>query len=213
MLWATILLVWELIGVDLSKAKDAGGNVGPIVTALKSPQAVPWVLLALVLYFLLKCSIEWAQCHLERRKIRFARADFISAWIVSLAAIVLYIGQALSRVQFADFLQRNLRLTLMFAMGFVAAFGAMPIVDLLFAWKRSDRITRVLGLLLPVLFFAILFFVTRVIMRHEEVPVNGGIILIGGMAGLPIVCGLRFLILRARDPDLSAQKPTRLPKK
>jgi hypothetical protein len=34
MLWATILLIWELIGVDLGKAKDAGGNIGPIVTAL-----------------------------------------------------------------------------------------------------------------------------------------------------------------------------------
>src|SRR6266404_3943523 len=79
MLWAAILLIWELVGVDLSKAKDAGGNIGPIVTALKSPQAVPWALLGLVGYFLFKCSIEWAQCHVERRKLRFARADFISA--------------------------------------------------------------------------------------------------------------------------------------
>jgi hypothetical protein len=39
MLWATILLIWELIGVDLGKAKDAGGTIGPIVAALKSPQA------------------------------------------------------------------------------------------------------------------------------------------------------------------------------
>jgi hypothetical protein len=102
MLWATILFIWELVGVDLDKAKDAGGYVGPIVTALKSPQAVPWVLLALVLYFLFKCSTEWAQCHVDRRKLRFARADFVSAWIVAVAAIALYIGQAISRVQFAD---------------------------------------------------------------------------------------------------------------
>src|SRR2546430_5256129 len=81
MLWATILLIWELIGVDLNKAKDAGGIIGPIVTALKSPQAVPWVLLAIVVYFLIKCSIEWAQCNIDWRKMRFARVDFASAWL------------------------------------------------------------------------------------------------------------------------------------
>jgi hypothetical protein len=102
MLWATILFIWELVGVDLSKAKDAGGNVGPIVTALKSPQAVPWVLLILVLYFLFKCSVEWAQCHVDRRKVAFAKIDYVSALIVSGVAIILYIGQAVSRVQFAN---------------------------------------------------------------------------------------------------------------
>lgn len=102
MLWATILFIWELVGVDLNMAKDAGGNVGPIVTALKSPQAVPWVLMILVIYFLFKCSIEWGQCHLDRRKVRLAKADFFSAWVVAIAAIALYVGQAVSRVQFAD---------------------------------------------------------------------------------------------------------------
>jgi hypothetical protein len=56
-------------------------------------------------YFLFKCSIEWAQCHAERRKVRVARIDFFSAWIISLAAITLYVGQAISRSQFADLLQ------------------------------------------------------------------------------------------------------------
>ena len=65
----------------------------------------PWVLLALVVYFLFKCSTEWAQCHSERRKLRFARADFVSAWLVAVAAIALYIGQAVSHSQFADTLQ------------------------------------------------------------------------------------------------------------
>lgn len=73
MLWATILLVWELIGVDLGKAKDTGGNIGPIVTALKSPQAVPWALTGLVVYLLFKCSVEWGQCHVDRKRVPFAR--------------------------------------------------------------------------------------------------------------------------------------------
>ena len=107
MLWATVLFIWELVGVDLGKAKDVGGNIGPIVNALKSPQAVPWVLLILVIYFLFKCSIEWAQCRTERRKLPFARADFVSGWIVALAAITLYIAQTISRIQFADLLKNR----------------------------------------------------------------------------------------------------------
>ncbi|HEY6230331.1 MAG TPA: hypothetical protein VIW64_03615 [Pyrinomonadaceae bacterium] len=102
MLWAAILFVWEFVGIDLDKAKDAEGYAGALIKSIRSPQAVPWVLLVLVVYFLFKCSTEWAQCHLQRRKMRFARVDFISAWLVSLIAIALYVGQAISRVQFAD---------------------------------------------------------------------------------------------------------------
>jgi hypothetical protein len=133
MLWATILFIWELVGVDLGKAKDAGGNVGPVVTALKSPQAVPWVLLILVLYFLFKCSIEWAQCHPERRKVRFARIDFISAWIVSVAAISLYIGQAVSRVQFADRLR---------FLGSAEGFGLLAVAEVFIIQRGAIALRR-----------------------------------------------------------------------
>jgi hypothetical protein len=139
MLWATIMLIWELIGVDLSKAKDAGGNIGPIVTALKSPQAVPWALTGLVIYFMFKCSVEWAQCHVERRKVRFARIDFISAWIVSTAAITLYVGQAISRVQFADFLQNSNR-----ALSSVIGLGSGMLLSLgLQVFRRTRQHGRI----------------------------------------------------------------------
>lgn len=54
MLWAGILFIWELVGIDLEKAKESGGNAGAIISAIKSPQAVPWVLLILVVYFAFK---------------------------------------------------------------------------------------------------------------------------------------------------------------
>lgn len=102
MLWAAILLVWEFIGIDLEKAKDADGNVGAFVKSIKSPQAIPWVLLILVGYFLFKCTVEWYQCNATRRGMRVARIDFTSAWLISLLAYALYFGQELSRVQLAD---------------------------------------------------------------------------------------------------------------
>jgi hypothetical protein len=214
MLWATILLVWELIGVDLSKAKDAGGNIGPIVTALKSPQAVPWALTGLVVYFLFKCSIEWAQCHLDRRKLAFARADLVSAWIVSLAAITLYMGQALSRAQFADFLQKNRIWALSFGVGLILVFPAAPIVDLILFWKGLSKRVRAWGILFPVLSVASFVFATRIVTRYAEVSPNWRNVLIGALVGLPIVGALRFVGLRTVDPVVRfAQKLIRLPKK
>ena len=41
MLWAGILFIWELVGIDLERAKEAGGNAGSVIAALKSPQAIP----------------------------------------------------------------------------------------------------------------------------------------------------------------------------
>jgi phosphatidylglycerophosphate synthase len=133
MLWAAILFVWEFVGIDLDKAKDAEGYAGAVVKSIKSPQAVPWVLLFLVSYFLFKCSTEWAQCHTERRKMRFARVDFVSALIVALAAIALYVGQAISRVQIADVLQSKSKTVLSLVYG--ASIGVCLINGALSFWR------------------------------------------------------------------------------
>src|ERR1051326_1822370 len=102
MLWAGILFIWELVGIDLEKAKEAGGNAGAIITAIKSPQAIPWVLIILVAYFLFKTTVEWYQCNANRRILRASRIDFTSAWIFAVLALALYIAQTISHVQLAN---------------------------------------------------------------------------------------------------------------
>lgn len=57
MLWSAILFIWELVGIDLDKAKDAEGNVGALIKSIKSPQAIPWALLIMVGYFVFKLRI------------------------------------------------------------------------------------------------------------------------------------------------------------
>jgi len=101
-LCAALLLCWEFIGVDLNQAKSAGGNIGAIVGSLKSPQAVPWVLVLLVLYFLFKFNVEWHQCSRARRKLRAALFDFWAAWAIACTALLLFCLQSLSKAQFAD---------------------------------------------------------------------------------------------------------------
>src|SRR5260221_11931059 len=75
MLWAAILFIWELVGIDLDKAKEAGGNAGAIIGAIKSPRAVPWALFILVVYFSFKLRIEWRQCIETRKSVREAKQD------------------------------------------------------------------------------------------------------------------------------------------
>ena len=97
-------LFGELVGIDLEKAQETGGNTGALIKSLKSPQAVPWVLLILVAYFLFKTTVEWHQCSVARRNLRVSIIDFSSAWIISLLAYALYIGQTISEVQIANVL-------------------------------------------------------------------------------------------------------------
>lgn len=106
MLWAAILFIWELIGIDLERAQQSGGNAGAIIGAIRSPQAVPWALLILVGYFAFKLRIEWRQCSESRREVREAKIDYYSACIVAAAASILYFAQAISHIQVVDALQK-----------------------------------------------------------------------------------------------------------
>src|SRR2546421_4910775 len=69
LLWAAILLFWELVGVDLNQAKQADGNIGALLKSIGSTQAVPWVFLILVGYFLFKLTVEWVQCNQARKRL------------------------------------------------------------------------------------------------------------------------------------------------
>jgi hypothetical protein len=118
-LCAALLLCWEFVGVDLTQAKSAGGNIGAIVGSLKSPQAVPWVLVLMVLYFLFKFNVEWHQCNHARRRLRASLFDFWAAWCIACAALLLFCMQTLSNVQFADSL--NFRRVLALIAGLIVS--------------------------------------------------------------------------------------------
>jgi hypothetical protein len=209
MLWSTILLIWELIGVDLSKAKDAGGNIGPIVTDLKSPQAVPWALTGLVIYFLFKCSVEWAQCHVERRKLRFARVDFISAWIVALAALGLYVGQALSRAQLANTIQESKGAQSVMA-GF--AIGIVLVMSGRIVWISKSILPKSKQAMLSLVLFG-LAGVLAVSALIWSKPIVWRYVLYGLCFAMIAGVSLMLLFIRATTKDRDSQKAIPLPKK
>jgi hypothetical protein len=201
MLWAGILFVWELIGIDLEKAKDVGGSAGAIIAAVKSPQAVPWVLLILVGYFLFKVSVEWYQCSAPRRRLRVSRIDVASAWIVSLAAYALYLYQAVKKVQFADVVQESrLGIMLLIGGGFGAGFKiTLNLIDDIetkyYLWKVHGRTTfewRDLSLFLPPLIASLSLFIYRLIGVHVYwVGAVSGVVI--GVAGAVVLRMVKIL--------------------
>jgi hypothetical protein len=200
MLWAAILFIWELVGIDLDKAKDAEGYAGALIKSIKSPQAVPWVLTALVIYFLFKCSIEWGQCHVERRRLLLARIDFLSALIVSAAAIALYMVQAVSRVQFADVLQSKGSAIGGLAYGLLSAVLLFLAIFTTLVDRNRGRASKPSNRTIHLFFFG-LSVVTLIL--GLLFPLSKFFLLLG--VAIILVPATVFLLLKKRWPFVSAR--------
>lgn len=100
---AGLLLAWELIGINL-----ASDPVGPVPITLKSPEAAPFVLLALVIYFGVRLTLEWYQCHTARRETLPAKFDFFLAHLIGVCALSAFVIQRLIDAQLYDLLKPQL---------------------------------------------------------------------------------------------------------
>ena len=97
-LFSGLLIAWELIGFELPNKVELakGGNL-----IIKSPQAAPWVLIVLLLYFAGRTTVEWYQCSEDSRGLRASLIDFRSAHVIGVFALGLYGVQKLLQVQVA----------------------------------------------------------------------------------------------------------------
>jgi len=79
---SALLLARELIGIDLCQGlvSTYGINI-----SVKTPQAAPWVLMALVLYFGFRLIVEWNQSDAVRRKWPSSRIDSLMAHVLGLS--------------------------------------------------------------------------------------------------------------------------------
>jgi hypothetical protein len=125
-----LLLAWELIGVDFTAKPLENLNI-----TLKSPQAIPYVLIALVAYFAFRITIEWYQAEPARRRLMASRADFAVAHIIGAAAILLYAVQAILRVQLANKIQPE-KLTV-FMIGWALGFATGTAIEHMIEYIRS----------------------------------------------------------------------------
>ena len=199
MLWAGILFIWELVGIDLDKAKDSGGNAGAIITAIKSPQAVPWVLVILVGYFSFKLWVEWQQCEPRRRIVKAARIDLGSAWAVASVAVTLYAYQAISHIQLADLLQSSKRAqSVLFGLSLILPISSVAVA--ISPLNRAGKL-RAEVICLMVLFSTLLSCLT---FELAEGTTSIGYTAFGLFIGLTITALIIFMYRNLRSRRLAS---------
>jgi hypothetical protein len=84
-LFSGLLIAWELIGVEVKEAPFQNFNI-----ILKSPNAAPYILIALVAYFAFRTTIEWYQCDPARRAMKPSRIDLSVAHFLGFFSVGLY---------------------------------------------------------------------------------------------------------------------------
>jgi len=92
-----LLAAWEMMGVELSHAPAPGAGI-----RLKSPEAVPSVLLVFLVYLAFRMTLEWLECEPEYRRRWPPRADFIAAHALAGGAALLCTAQRALRLQIAS---------------------------------------------------------------------------------------------------------------
>lgn len=96
-IFGALLIAWELIGIELTEAPISNFKV-----KFESPQAAPYVLIVLTLYFMYRLLIEWRLHHSSIRKLKPALIDFTVSESIGFLALALYFFQKFYGVQIAN---------------------------------------------------------------------------------------------------------------
>lgn len=87
-LFASLLFIWEFIGVDIPYKPWAGLDI-----VFKTPKAAPYVIICVLLFYAIRFTIEWFQSDGLRREYLPSRIDYFLSHIISAIAIILYFVQ------------------------------------------------------------------------------------------------------------------------
>lgn len=157
------MIAWELIGVELES-----NPIESFKITIKSPQAAPYVLIVLIVYFAFRTIIEWHQVDARRRRLLASRIDFGVAHAIAGAALALFAIQTLLKVQVAD--------TSFFNARSLAALGALFIgqstYTFIFPWGPRRW--------MPLSFFWLMIGICLVFMSFRKIEmlwyVGGGLV-------------------------------------
>ena len=94
---SALLLAWELVGVDFGPSPFESLRI-----TLKSPEAVPYVIVALVVYFGFRITVEWFQSDSRRRAAPASKIDFAVAHLIGICSLTLFAIQTALRFQLAN---------------------------------------------------------------------------------------------------------------
>lgn len=106
-LFAGLLMAWELVGIRLGTpgsddVNAVSGKVFDLDITILSPEAAPWVLIAILLYLFFRVELEWRFCQDDATAAKFKQWDRWSAHGLAGGALGLYLVQRVLEVQLAD---------------------------------------------------------------------------------------------------------------
>jgi hypothetical protein len=106
---SAVFLAWELLGLRLKplSGTSSEGDVLGFKVQIQSSGAIPWVLLAMVLFFSARLWIEWLQCARLRRATRPAVADLTLSGGVALVSLLVFVYQEVRGIQVFDRLRER----------------------------------------------------------------------------------------------------------
>lgn len=128
--FSAILAAWELIGVNIIEIQAGAAKV-----TFKSPHAVPYILIVLVLYFSFRITNEWLQCHPMRRSNKASIFDFRVAHLLGATSIIIYGLQVFLELQIADTIASllmtkiNIKLLVYIFLGMLTYLAIRPTIN------------------------------------------------------------------------------------
>jgi hypothetical protein len=120
-LYSAILIAWEYVGIRLG-SKDLDPIIVKVPIAetkvrIEHPEVIPIIILLLIIYFIIRFTIEWHQNDIERRKRKVSRIDFYLSNSLAVFAIILFIFQNLSNFRLANIVTISAVSSLIFGLG------------------------------------------------------------------------------------------------
>lgn len=182
---AGVLLAWSVVGLDLVGAP----KIEDAVLKVRKPELLPWVLAALVVFFLYRMVLEFLECDPERTRRTAPRVD---AWGAGTLAVISLVSTQYQRL--SHWVVYYWQLIGLQVVGLIAAAAAIFGVVAAFTGLLSRL--RKLNLLPR--------FLVEIEERLEKLPVSDvtkGIA--AGAAGLSAVGLLPFALLSALLPVAS----------
>lgn len=136
-LFCGMLIAWELIGVQLSAQPFKNYDF-----TVKSPQAAPFVFIALILFFAFRTTIEYHQSDHRRRSSRVSLIDYYVSHSLGLIAIGLYLFQRAADIQFADLITIDKSSTVAIAFSILITIISICMAAYVFFFKRRYHIEK-----------------------------------------------------------------------
>ena len=192
MLYSGLFFVYEFIGVKVPPKP-----LPNIEIEFLSTQAVPIVLLLLVIYFLYRTLLGWQISNKEFKEMKVSSWDFNPSIGVAAISILLFVYQSITKIQIADYITESE--SVIYTLGLV-------IIDLMvitfsvnyYAYHRKADVkeNKALRILLPI--FIILTFIGNIfqILSGFIIPTLFLITLIGGMMIIFLIRYRTFLTKR-----------------